>query len=446
MNDPAKILVYLGPSLALEKAKAILPHAIYRPPAKQDDIVSDVVNLAPEVILLVDGEHYQNLSVWHKELVYALQYPSVKAVYGAASMGALRAAETDFLGMIGVGRIYEWFRDGVTEDDSEVALNYTVHGGGLFYRPLTVPLVDIRAGVEYYEKEFAGDEKVLEPVRGFFRSIQETFYMERTRELCEKIWNNHLGVSFPCIPQKETDATQLLSDFAQYEPLVKLPRGPEHLSVYFQALYDRDRRIKIGAQEIPQQHIDSYVLLHNPEYERICWDSANQELALTLCNAFCVTISIEEVERESNRFQQRCGVEKAEDFERMLSTNGWTRAEYDRLMIQNARIRKLQHALTISKQTRRNTQAILDYLRTHQDFDYWATQAAQKEEAITEKGIDDWAGIDLERSPWAMLNEHFENEGLELKSSREEYLLETGFSNQNELAIALNRLLAANEV
>lgn len=440
MDDPAKILVYLGPSLTLDKARAILPQAIYRPPAKQDDILSDVVNLKPNAILLIDGEFHQNLSVWHKELVYALQYPGVQAIYGAASMGALRAAELDFMGMVGLGRIYEWFRDGVTEDDSEVVLNYSRD-----YRPLTVPLVNIRAGVEHYEKEFSEDEKVLEPVREFFLAMQGTYYMERTPSLCEKIWDNHLGVSYPHIPQKEMDAILLLSDFAQHKPVAQLSPTPEHLSGAFQALYDRDRRINIGAQSIPQQHIDSYVLLHNPEYERICWDSANQELALILCNAFFVTISMEEAERESNRFQQRCNVESAEDFEKMLSTNGWTRAEYDRLMIQNARIRKLQHALTVSKQSRRNTRAILDYLRTHQAFDYWAAQAALKEELIATRGIDDWGGIDLERSPWAMLAQHFESEGLEFKCSREEYLLETGFINQHELAIALNRLLAAKE-
>jgi hypothetical protein len=152
---------------------------------------------------------------------------------------------------------------------------------------------------------------------------------------------------------------------------------------------------------------------------------------------------MEEVERESNRFQQRCGLETEGEFFQMLESNGWTRHEYDRLIIQNARIRKLQHAITVSKQTRRNTRALLDYLRTHQAFDYWAVPAAQKEETLTQQGVDDWGGIDLERSPWAMLERHFETEGLELKCSREEYLLETGFSNQHELAIAINRLLAA---
>ena len=443
MAELDKILVYLGPTLELEKAKAILPEAIYRPPAKQGDILSDVVNLEPNVILLIDGEFYQNLSVWHKELVYALQYPGVKAVYGAASMGALRAAELDFLGLIGVGQIYRWYQDGTTEDDAEVALSYAEHGG--VYHSLTVPLVDIRAGIEHYKREFSDNPEVIETVGEFFRTIEEVHYIHRTPSLCEKIWNGHLGVSFPCIPQKEMDAIELLENFEQYAPAPKLAPTPEDLGHTFQALYDRDRKISIKGQLIPQQHIDSYLLLHSPEYERICWDSANQELALILCDAFLVTICVEEAERESNRFQQRCGIETKEDFEAMLTANGWTRAEYDRLIIQNARIRKLQHAVSVSKGARRNTRAILDYLRTYQAFEYWVEQAAQKEKAIAARGIDDWGGIGLERSPWSLLAQHFEHEGLELKCSREEYFLETGFCNHNELTIALNRLLALKE-
>jgi hypothetical protein len=73
--------------------------------------VTDVVRVLPSIIILADGVFSANLSVWHKEIVYALQYPGVKAIYGTASMGALRASELDFLGMVGIGRIYEWFQE-----------------------------------------------------------------------------------------------------------------------------------------------------------------------------------------------------------------------------------------------------------------------------------------------------------------------------------------------
>jgi hypothetical protein len=424
-----KILVYLGPSLPLADARQILPEAIYHPPARQGDIVSDVVNIQPDRIILIDGVFRENLSVWHKELVYALQYPGVKAIYGAASMGALRAAELDWIGMIGIGKIYEWYRDNVTEDDAEVAVSYAEHGD--LYRVNTVPLVDIRAAV--------GDEAYLEVMR-------DVHYAERTPARCQEMWMAmDAEGEFPHLPQKQLDAELALRTFRDYEPKPVQKPTPDNLSRFFQALYERDRRIKVNGTEIPQQHIDAYVLLHNPEYERICWDSANQELALMLCDLLLVSVSIDEVERENVRFQQRSGIETPDDFAGYLSANGWTRPEYDRLMIQNARIRKLQHANTVAKMYRRNSQQVIDYLRTHQAFDYWAKQAVEAERRIKESGVDDWLSVDLERSPFQLLASHFEKEGLELKCNTEEYLLETGFSNLTELGVAVARITAGKE-
>jgi hypothetical protein len=65
--------------------------------------------------------------------------------FGAASIGALRAAELDVFVMRGVGRVYEDYRDRVLEDDDEVAL---LHGPAeLGYPPLTEAMVNIRATV-----------------------------------------------------------------------------------------------------------------------------------------------------------------------------------------------------------------------------------------------------------------------------------------------------------
>lgn len=437
-----KILIYLGPSLSLAKAREILPGALYRPPAKQGDLVTDLVNENPDFVILIDGQFHQNLSTWHKEWVYALQYPSVKAVYGASSMGALRAAELDYLGMIGIGKIYEWFRDGVIEDDAEVALNYSDKGPD--YVPLTVPLVDIRAGVEHYEREFPG-QPVAKSARKFMEAVARVYYMDRTPGLCEETWKNAHGVSFPFVLQKEIDAIEALSAFRRHHAKPVQKPAPDDLTMFFRALYERDRRIRIKGQEVPQQHIDAYVTLHNPEYERICWDSANQELALMLCDKLRVQISLLELNRESERFQLKCGLKTKEEFDQFLSANGWSIHEFERLMIQNCRIRKLQHCLSVTKSYRRNTQGILDYLRTHQGFEYWADLALAAEQKIQQSGVDDWMGINVETPVLDLLTKHMEKEGLELKCNSEEYLLETGFANLGELGVALSRTLAGKE-
>jgi hypothetical protein len=432
VEDVETILVYLGPSLPLDKARSILPNAVYRPPAKQGDIVTDTVNFQPTRIILIDGQFRQNLSPWHKELIFALQFPNVKAIYGASSMGAIRASELDCLGMIGIGKIYGYYRSGVTEDDAEVAVSYAEHEG--IYHVNSVPLVNIRAGVEKHP-----DQK---RAQAFLESMRSVFYMERTSEVCSKAWGDD---SYPHIDQKMLDAKTALSDFMMYDPAPLAKPTPEHLSRYFTALYERDRRIKVNGTEIPQQHIDAYVMLHNPEYERIAWDSANQDLALMLCDHFNVSVSIDEIERESVRFQQRSGIETPDDFDRFLSSNGWSRHEYERLMVQNSRIRKLQHSNTVSKMYRRNTQQIIDYLRTHQAFEYWAKLAVEAEQKIQASGVDDWLGVNLNTPAFDLLDRHFEKEGLDLKCNNEEYLLETGFSNLTELGVALGRIAAGKE-
>ena len=71
-------------------------------------------------------------------------------MFGAASLGALRAAELDRFGMCGIGSIFEASRDGNLEDDDEVALAYCVEE--LTYRPASEPMVNIRATLSAAEQ------------------------------------------------------------------------------------------------------------------------------------------------------------------------------------------------------------------------------------------------------------------------------------------------------
>ena len=118
------IYVFLGPTLSLEEASSVLD-AVYLPPVSQGDVYRLVSLGGPKAIAIVDGYFNQVPAVWHKEILWAMSEGI--PVYGAASMGALRAAELAPFGMRGVGRIFEAYRDGVLppyggepfEDDDE---------------------------------------------------------------------------------------------------------------------------------------------------------------------------------------------------------------------------------------------------------------------------------------------------------------------------------------
>jgi hypothetical protein len=132
-------VVFLGPSLAREDAEHILD-ADYLPPICRGDLAK-----LPESVRyvgIVDGEFYQSLSVSPKEVVTLLRR-GVK-ICGASSMGALRAAETWKLGMIGVGKIFAMYRDGILDADDEVALIYERDT----YRKLSEPLVNLRSALD----------------------------------------------------------------------------------------------------------------------------------------------------------------------------------------------------------------------------------------------------------------------------------------------------------
>lgn len=136
MARTGRLIAFLGPSLP----RAEVPRDVeVLPPAKRGDVLA-ALERGPRALALIDGVFEASPSVWHRELLAALE--SGVAVFGASSMGALRAAELDGHGMIGVGTIYGWYRDGVLTDDAEVALLHADAEHG--FRPLTLPLVNVR--------------------------------------------------------------------------------------------------------------------------------------------------------------------------------------------------------------------------------------------------------------------------------------------------------------
>ncbi|MEH2076219.1 MAG: TfuA-like protein [Nostoc sp.] len=139
--EPSQILVFLGPTLSVTQASQILP-ARYLAPVRCGDILA-CLRLKPSVIAIIDGFFDQSASVWHKEILWALE--AGVRVFGASSMGALRAAELEAFGMEGFGGIFAAYRDGRYIGDDEVAILHSNPESQ--FQPLTDALVNIRATV-----------------------------------------------------------------------------------------------------------------------------------------------------------------------------------------------------------------------------------------------------------------------------------------------------------
>lgn len=134
-----RIVAFAGPSLPAGDRSAF-PDIDWRPPAEAGDLLrlpADEIS----AVCLIDGYFDHRPAVRHKEILLLLS-EGVR-IFGASSIGALRAAEMEPFGMIGVGAIFGAYARGALHGDDEVAL---VHAGGdQDWRPFSIPLVDVRA-------------------------------------------------------------------------------------------------------------------------------------------------------------------------------------------------------------------------------------------------------------------------------------------------------------
>lgn len=137
MSDKV-IPVFVGPSLA----PALRPEGPFQwlPPAKAGDLAR-LLDHPPERLCLIDGLFDSCPAPWHKEFLMLMSRGTL--IFGAASMGALRAAELSSFGMIGVGAIFRAYAENRLCGDDEVALIHATERLG--WAPLSIPMVEFRA-------------------------------------------------------------------------------------------------------------------------------------------------------------------------------------------------------------------------------------------------------------------------------------------------------------
>jgi len=170
-----KIIIFTGPSLHPDEARAILD-ADYRPPIKRGDITTALQD-DPDIISIIDGVFHQQPAVSHREILDALKKGVI--IVGGASMGALRASELDDFGMIGIGYVYNQYKTGLIESDDDVAI---------VINPLNLEqLSDSLVSMEYNFKMML--DKGLISKNEFnmlFKTAKSIFYPKRTYDLVFK--------------------------------------------------------------------------------------------------------------------------------------------------------------------------------------------------------------------------------------------------------------------
>jgi TfuA protein len=164
-----KPVIFIGPTLSIDKAKEILD-ADYRPPAKKGDLLK-LIPTAVKFVGLIDGYFLQDYPPTPIEVYNLLRKKDV-LVFGSSSLGALRAVELKRFGMMGIGKIFNLFLKGIIDSDDEVAVTFT---GYREYQ--SDALIDIRYNLFLAQKKQIIDKNTK---RNILRIAKKTYFPYRT--------------------------------------------------------------------------------------------------------------------------------------------------------------------------------------------------------------------------------------------------------------------------
>ena len=189
----APAVVYVGPTIPREMVAELLPGADIRPPMRRGDL-HFFRQLHYSLFIIIDGVFYHDEAVPPREVIDILEDGAV--VLGAASLGALRAAELWPLGMAGTGAIYRLYRRGVLVDEDEVAVLFNPESP---HPPLTEALVDIRWSLHQARRD---GRLTAHEAQTLLDEARRSPFPERTWE--------RLSCAAPFRSLKERDAVMLL--------------------------------------------------------------------------------------------------------------------------------------------------------------------------------------------------------------------------------------------
>lgn len=439
-----KAYVFVGPTL---RPQDLLPDddIVALPPVAQGDVYR-VAQGRPQAIGIIDGYFEGVLAVWHKEILWAMAQGI--HVFGSASMGALRATELHPFGMVGVGRIFEAYRDGELEDDDEVAV---IHGPPeTGYVALSEAMVNIRHTLA--EAEHAG---VIAAATGdaLARLAKDLFYPERTLERLVQA----AGQSLPSdeidalrawlpqgrIDQKREDALAMLEAMralgaSQPEPM-RVGYTLEWTEVWDDATAAAAASPVVAPGGSPAWIADGRVLeelrLDPDTYAAVRDRASLRFLATHEAERRRHTADTDAGRDVLARLRARHGLFTRAALDRWLETNGMDARQLERLLEDEARLEAINALVMPSLRP-----ALLDELRLRDEFARLAARARDKQAALEAQGMDQ-PPVDLGHvAPPRLRAWYFEQRlGRPLPDDIDAAARELGFADRTELDRALRR-------
>jgi hypothetical protein len=389
-----KVFVFVGPTLSKDDVAKELD-AVCLPPAGQGDLYR-AAKEKPFAIGIIDGYFERIPAVWHKEVLWALSRQI--HVFGAASMGALRAAELERFGMKGVGKIYEAFRSGELVDDDEVAV---VHGeADTGYRGLSEAMVNVRAtlaraeaskvlSIEVRQRLEAIAKGLFYPERCYPEIVARAAYAGLPRAQLDALT---AFVATSRVDQKRDDAFSLLRVLrdccAKGEPPKPATFSFQHTEAWEQVVDWAETQPPVsGAQTgIPAELVAAEVRLTGREGRAILANGFNRAVASVTARRHKTTGDREKVASLDKALRQRVATQadgSTEDgFEPWLARHHLTPETYAELLERQAQVDWMR-----TRYRNEHDRCVVDELRCTGEYARLAQRAEHKTRVLEQHGL-----------------------------------------------------------
>jgi hypothetical protein len=438
------VYIFAGPSLPVEQV-SVGVDAVCLPPVSQGDVYR-VALRRPRAIAIIDGYFERVPAVWHKEILWAMEQGI--HVYGAASMGALRAAELAQFGMVGVGWVFEQFRDGALEDDDEVAVFHGPAESG--YATQSEAMVNIRRTLAAAVQAgiITADSGVA-----LTKIAKSLFYPERSyplllqRALVEGLPTDQVTALRAWLPngrvnQKQLDALALLrtidADLTRDVGLKQVRYRFEHTIWWDHAQRyagtTGTNEVDAGGETMLLDGLIDELRLQADGYSHIYERATLRLLAVSEAQRRGYEATPALVQETAERWRRAQRLYEPDDLERWLKANDLTLDRFAVLMGEEALMDRARSAIAGEV-----TRAVADELRVADTFDRVHARALDKQRRLAaggllNPGLED-AGIGREE----LMSWYFPKLGHAVPADLPGYALNAGFSDEDTLLIAVLR-------
>jgi hypothetical protein len=395
------IVVFTGPTISAEDALQELD-ATYLPPVSQGDVYRAVAR-KPLAIGIIDGYFDRVPAVWHKEILWALSEGI--HVFGAASMGALRAAELAAFGMVGIGSIFENFRDGFLEDDDEVAVVHAPQELG--FQVCSDAMVNIRQTLQRACAESvisdATRKALVEIAKGLFyqkRLFQVILGIARERRLgLSELSALESWLPANRVDQKRNDALAMLRHIRTFVEEPQTRHEPtfsfEHTQLW-ERLCQSAGFQGIDAEPVLCETLVEELRVRGHPYFESLQASLQRRLSIAYARRTGIVLSDEDVSEAMESIRKSNRLLEPDDVHAWMKTNELNVEGFYHLVEDQAFLRRATSLICHD-----SDQYMIDHLRVTGEYLPLLNRAKEKQKKLLDMGLEEpdlsYAGLDRER-------------------------------------------------